>query len=63
MRWINQRGHGHARIVQDDLENTYVACIETAFSYKSWPDFGVPASEATDSVTAAGLRPGAAIAS
>jgi hypothetical protein len=25
---------GHARIVQDDLENTYDACFETACSYK-----------------------------
>lgn len=26
--------NGHARIVQDDLENTYDACFETACSYK-----------------------------
>jgi len=25
---------GHARIVQDDLENTYDACFDTACSYK-----------------------------
>ena len=26
--------NGHARIVQDDLENTYDACFETACTYK-----------------------------
>jgi hypothetical protein len=29
-----QAVNGHARIVQDDLENTYDACFETACSYK-----------------------------
>jgi hypothetical protein len=29
-----QAVNGHARIVQDDLENTYDACFGTACSYK-----------------------------
>jgi len=31
---IIQAVNGNARIVQDDLENTYDACFETACSYK-----------------------------